>query len=267
MSNELHDLAARRAAEMGFAADHARAGVDAGAESLFEVVLNNAFAGRPPLAESGYRIWIMAARCCVPVPVAAAADRRAMRDIATRCNGGLRVPQATNARAVFELVRGDADSAWLLGRRASLLAYALSRNVIIREALPSFEVIGELWRLRATNKRSAVCAAMNKLREELVRCGQLPRTFRFWFEKSADAKLVYAQAQAGNTNRAGGGEAEAEMPAVETELFEGVPVKPQWAALTPQQVRRALNRLHEASEMKRLLGDQKNTNNEGNNER
>ena len=80
---------------------------------------------------------------------------------------------------------------WRIGRRASLLAYALNRGVIIRDALESFEVIGGLWGLSAENKRSAVCAAMNVLREEMIKTAQLPEGFRFWFEKDHAARIVF----------------------------------------------------------------------------
>ena len=117
--------------------------------------------------------------------------------------------------------------------------------MIIHEVLPSFESIGVLWKLKAANKRSAVSAAMNKLREELVKHGQLPSSFRFWFEKSPDARVVYEQAQMGNENRAG-------HNCYEAELFEGLPVKREFAKMKAEERRAVLRRMHEASEMKRL---------------
>lgn len=245
--NEQHDMAARRAEEMGFVADHARSAQEAGAESLFQAVVCNAFAGAPPLEESGLRVLIMAHRdIFFPGFEMSRKELEAMRKVAVQCNGGLRVPPVAEPRPVYELIIGGETSAWRIGRRASLLAYALSRNVIVREALPSFERIGELWELQATNKRSAVCAAMNKLRGELVRCGQLPSGFRFWFEKSADARLVYEQAQIGNQNRHG------HAPDVYAHAEEGLPLKPRFARMKPQERRRVLNELHERAEMRRL---------------
>jgi|GEM_PF-4192054 len=242
MSNEHHDMAARRAAELGYGGT-----ADAGAtrDALFACITNNAFKGRPSLIESGLRILIMAGRCCVPVPTLERAETMMLRKIAVQCNGGLSLPPSEDARRVFELIMGAEVLPWRIGRRASLLAYGLNRSVIIHEVLPSFESIGELWKLKAANKRSAVSAAMNKLREELVKHGQLPSSFRFWFEKSPDARVVYEQAQMGNENRGGHNRYEAE-------LLEGLPVKREFAKMKAEERRAVLRRMHEASEMKRL---------------
>lgn len=252
--NEHCDVSARRAAELGFVADHflpPAAEDEDTADGLFAAVTNNAFAGRPGIEESGWRVWIMAARCYVLTPEAAARDRRAMREIATRCNGGLRVPRTSDVAAarVFGMLLGQEHSAWMLGRRASLLAYALNRSVIIREALPCFEEIGRLWQLRARNKRSAVCAAMNRLREEIVKAGNLPATFRFWFEKRADARVVYSQCQTGNDNRHGSGEVAVNYTQV---MHADVPLKRRYARLKPADLRRELDALHAAAELRRL---------------
>ena len=136
-----------------------------------------------------------------------------------------------------------------IGRRASLVAYALNRSVVVREALPCLEVIGELWELRAENKRAAVSAAMNKLRREMVRNGQLTESFRFWFEKSPDARAVYAAVQMGNSNRAGSEEV---TDVEDAEVMDGIPIKPEFAGMRPVQRRARLRALAEAAEMRRL---------------
>ncbi len=134
-----------------------------------------------------------------------------------------------------------------MGRRASLLAYALNRGVIIREALESFEKMGELWGLRARNKRSAVCEAMNVLRAELVRFGRLPEGFRFWFEKEAGARLVYAEVQRGNENRAAHGMRNDECGMRnEEEEWRGVPVRAEWRGLSTAERKRRLDALWKA---------------------
>lgn len=250
MSNEHFDLARR---DCGLSFDALRPASEeptAGRDSLFVVVTNNALAGRPALEEIGYRTWIMAARCFVPVPVATAADKRAMQKIATQCNGGFAVPRTEDAQAVFELILGVATGARSMGRRVTLLGYALNRSVIVREALPNFEEIGKLWELRAANKRSAVCAGMNKLRAELVRVGKLPPSFRFWFEKSADVRAVYEQCQRGNDNRAHGvGESAVRY---DKHAAHDVPLKRKFARMSKEAMRHELNRLHEAAERRRL---------------
>lgn len=249
MSNEHHDIAALRGqGGLSFDALHQGRRDDEetlAKDSLFAVVTNNAVAGRPPITEMGYRVWIMALRFFVACPPMSAAMVREMQRIAVRCNGGLPLPRAADAEAVFELLMLGTQTPWETGRRVTLLAYALNRGVVVREVLPSFESIGLLWQLKAENKRSAVCAAMNKLREELVKHGQLPRSFRFWFEKSPDARVVYEQAQMGNENRGGHNRYEVEM-------LEGLPVKRKFAKMKAQERRAVLRRMHEASEMKRL---------------
>ncbi len=242
MSNEHHDMVARRAAELGYGGT---ADVAATRDALFCCVTNNAYKGRPSLIESGLRILIMAGRCCVPVPVISWSETLQLRKIAVQCNGGLSLPPSEDARRVFELIMGAEVTPWRIGRRASLLAYALNRGVIIRAALKNFVKIGELWELRAANKRSAVSAAMDKLREELVKHGQLPSTFRFWFEKDEEASAAYEQAQMGNDNRDGHNRYEAE-------LIEGIPLKRAFAHMTADARRLELNKLHAAAELKRL---------------
>lgn len=252
MSNEHHDVVCQRAVELGFVVDHVARPADEheAGDALFVCVTNNAFAGRPSIMEAGLRVVIMAARLGLTVLEMGRAERVALRRVALGCHDGLRVPGSVNARAVFELILGQEQTAWRIGRRASLLAYALNRSVIIRGVLESFEVIGGMWGLSATNKRSAVSAAMNKLRAELVQGGQLPRHFRFWFEKTADARAVYEQAQVGNHNRAGA----AESSCYDLEEVDGLRLKPRFARMNAAQRREVLRAMHEASEMKRLLG-------------
>lgn len=256
MSNEHHDIAMQRAAEMGFVADHLRAPAAEGLEpaaGLFELLVSNALAGRPTLEECGLRVVIMARRACVPMAVTMTrAQMHAMRRIALDQHDGLRVP--VGGRLVYELVAGGEMEPWRIGRRVTLLGYALVRNVVVRDVLPSLEVIGEIWGLRATNKRSAVCAAMNKLRSELVRTGHLPAGFRFWFEKSADARLVYEQVQLGNQNRRGNVRDDEEETEAEPEMEHGVPLRAEWAALRPEERRRKLRRMWEEAELRRLVG-------------
>lgn len=248
--NEHCDVAAARAVELGFVADHATSSASEmePGDALFACVTNNAFSGRPSLWCAGLRILVMALRLGLPVPELVRAEKMELRRVARECHDQLRVPRSVNARAVFELILGREVSAWRIGRRASLLAYALNRGVIIRGVLDSFEKIGELWDLSAENKRSAVSAAMNKLRAELIQAGQLPGDFRFWFEKSADARAVYEQAQVGNHNRAGG----REPSRYEAAEIEGLQLKPRFARMTAEQRREVLRRMHEASEARRL---------------
>jgi hypothetical protein len=256
MSNEHHDRVELRGSVIGLdalhglapdeilmAAEECRDAVEvereASRDECFMSVTTNAFAGRPELEEAGYRLWIMGLRVHARLPRPNARERREMMRIATRCHAALRVQPCALAASVMEWICGGEASPWRMGRRASLLAYAFNRGPVVRAALPSFEKIGELWGLTAANKRSAVSAAMNALRAELVRSAGMPAGFRFWFEKSPEARAVYAEVQMGNTNRAGHAEHEAEEPGS--------------GARTPE-MRRRFERMHAAAELRRLEG-------------
>lgn len=220
-TNELHDVAAVKAAELGFAVP-GMISEAASEDTLFSQVTNNAWVGGASVSEAGARVWLMGRTLGLSMAalVLSREERRMVREVAASSarwllilRGGVTLERVM---AVFEMLcgrvheqPGNQGVLWKLGRRVSLLAYALNRGVIVREVLESFEVMGEKWGLRAENKRSAVSAAMNGLREEMVRTGHLPEGFRFWFEKCAEARLVYAQAQLGNGNRAGKAEGEA----------------------------------------------------------
>lgn len=178
-------------------------------------------------------------------------ERRAMRAVIVKCNGTLALPPCADAARVHEFLRGGETEPRLIGRRLSLLAYAFNRGPVIREALPSLESIGRLWQLTAQNKRSAVCAAMQKLRDEIRRggwmCGHRDmRSFKFWFEKSPDAKAVYAAAQRGNRNRGGG--ADDDDGEDVREIVNGIPVKAEWRGLSALELRRRLNALAKEKE-------------------
>lgn len=251
-TNERFDLAQVAAAELGFDVPGIAVPVseEASDETLFAQVTNNAFAGRPLLVRAGARIWLMGYSLGLRMPKLCRAGmtvlRSHMRVDAGECllmAGGVEVSQRI---AVFEMLVGSETTLWRMGRRASLLAYALNRGVIIREALESFAVIGELWELRAENKRSAVSAAMNELRAELVKHGRLPAGFRFWFEKEAGARAVYAQAQVGNGNRVRGmTNDECGMRNEEPVECHGVPVRREWARLSGAERKKRLDALWE----------------------
>ena len=254
VSNEHHDVVCARAAEMGFEANHAVEQEQTGSDDLFIRVTNNAFAGRPPLKESGLRILIMAKRSNVPIPALQKQELRQLREVTVTFYDGLTLPVSHDhgyVIRVFELIMGVEVTALGIGRRASLLAYAINRSIPIRRALPNFTKIGERWGLSAENKRSAVSAAMNQLRAEMIKHGQLPSTFRFWFEKSADARAVYEAAQMGNTNRQADDDEDADTEH-EVMMLDGVPLKPCYARMKAGERRERLHALHEASEMKRL---------------
>jgi hypothetical protein len=251
-ANELCDVSASRAVELGFDVPGGVVSEARSDDTLFAQVTDNAFVGRPALERAGARVWFMGHALGLRMPrldrAGMMALRRFVRMDALECGlltGGVELCQRV---AVFELLVGSETRLWRMGRRASLLAYALNRGVIIREALECFEKIGELWGLRARNKRSAVCEAMNVLRAELVRFGRLPEGFRFWFEKEAGARLVYAEVQRGNQNRGSGiSNLEQGTPNDEgDEEWRGVPVREEWRGLSTAERKRRLDALWKA---------------------
>ena len=91
-------------------------------------------------------------------------------------------------------------------------------------------------------RSSAVCAAMNVLREEMIKTAQLPKGFRFWFEKELDARMVYAAAQMGNRNRAAHAEDAETLRRGDCESL-GVPVRAEWRHLSAPERKRRLDAL------------------------
>jgi len=266
MSNEHHDVAAlHESSGIGIDALHVAApdevladvpfevwasrremapDVKVGRDELMNAITTQCFEGRPSLLEAGMRFCAMASRAGVPVPMNAN-ERREMRAVIACCNGSLWLPRCEEAACVFEFLRGGITKPRYLGRRLSLMAYAFNRGFVILRVFPSMESIGDLWELSADNKRSAVCAALVKLKAEILRSGWLRehrtmRSFKFWFEKSAEAKANYAEAQLGNANRLGGTGSKAEEV---RELIHGVPVKAEFRGLSPRGLRRRLDAL------------------------
>lgn len=264
-TNELHDIAAADAAVMGFDVPHVEVESESETEAdlaemvreensedtLFVQVTNNAFVGGASIEEAGARVWLMGRSLGLSMGQFSLSGeekglvRRTSRTASCwllLLTGG--VPMERRM-AVMEMLCGRVmdepgrrSVLWKLGRRVSLLAYALNRGVIIRAVLNSFETIGEKWGLTAENKRSAVSAAMNAVREEMVRTGHLPRDFRFWFEKDAEARLVYAQVQAGNGNRAGARNDECRMTNDERRGLSRKQLDAMWERYEQQRLER-----------------------------
>lgn len=218
--------------------------VSAGRDELLMAITTQCFEGKPFLLEAGLRFCAMAWRAGVPVP-RNANERRQMRSVTLACNGSLRLPRSDEAASVFEFLMGNETKPHLIGRRLSLMAYAFNRGPVIRDVFPAMEDIGKLWGLSAVNKRSAICAALVKLKKEILRGGWLTKhrrmeSFHFWFEKPEEAKATYREVQMGNTNRQGREEC---APDEVRELIHGIPVKAEFRGLSPQELRRRLDAL------------------------
>ena len=261
MSNEWHDIAALNPSRTDGAGERsARA-------TLLSQILTGCVVGRPALVDMGWRaVWLCGAASPGSVPLMRAKGaRQHLRRVMREAGGALRV-QALDMplperQRVVELVLGGESEARRLGRRVTLLAYAFERGDAVRAVLPSFESIGGLWGLTAKNQRSAVCAAMDKTVRQLVERGQLrqrqyERLSELWFAKKRVTRERCEKAQMGNHNRRADDElstcAAQELKAEHAERIEGVPVQAKFAAMTPLELRRYLQGLHDQAERRRL---------------
>lgn len=177
--------------------------------------------------------FVMMSASCGHAPALNANERRRVRALTWERFDRLMLPTCDTAVRVCEFVSAETWTLRWLGRRVTLLAYAFDRSPMMRAALPSMERIGALWGLSAENTRSAVCAAFVKVKAELLRAGMVKQRFHFWFEKSDEAKVIYAQAQEGNHNRLGGDE-------LSVESWDGIPLRPEWRGLDAEERRRRL---------------------------
>ncbi len=243
---------------------------------LFSQVLVACVWGRPCLEVMGLRLWVLCERL-VPgsMPGTSAGMRKrlgaAMVGVDMQVEPG-ETSMEDRARLV-ELLVGHEVEPRRLGRRVTLLGYAFERGEVMRAALPSFEKIGELWGLRARNKRSAVSAAMRELVRTMVERGQMRGPAghgltELWFAKKRVTRERYALAQVGNGNRSGDGETrrrgdvEEEVEpvcvreALRREHEERVAglraVKPEFRAMSPRELRDHFARLEAAAEARRL---------------
>lgn len=241
---------------------------------LFSQVLVACVWGRPCLEVMGLRLWVLCERLCPGVMPRTNAARR--RELAACMVGvDLRIePGETSledrARLVEILVGREVEPR-RLGRRVTLLGYAFDRGEVMRATLPSFESIGELWGLRARNKRSAVCEGMKVIVRSMVERGQLRSAeahelSELWFAKKRATRERYAAAQVGNKNRRGDGETaapeterdepdcvRAALRREHEERVEGVPVRREFAGMSPAGLR-AFFAAQEAAQERRRLG-------------
>lgn len=283
MSNEYYDIAALDSSRVDGAGERTwRLG-------LFCQVLLACVSGRPCLEVMGLRLWVLCERL---VPGSMPRTNKGMR---RRLNavvvGAWREMQAVPGETdvddlgrLVDLLRGGERDPVRLGRRVTLLGYAFERGPMMRAVLPSFESIGELWGLRARNKRSAVSAAMRGLVRTMVERGQLRdaeahELTELWFAKKRVTRERYAAAQVGNGNRAEGGgargegrgareegrgkrgeEFEEDEPVAVREMLRreheervcGVPVRREFAGMSPRQLKAHFEGLERAAEARRL---------------
>lgn len=268
MSNEYYDIAALDSSRVDGAGERTwRLGL------LCQVLLA-CVAGRPSLEVMGLRLWVLCERLC---PGSMPRTNKGMRKrLQEALRGAWREMQVSPGdtslddcgRLVDVLTGGERDAV-RLGRRVTLLGYAFERGPMMRAVLPSFESIGELWGLRARNKRSAVCAAMKSLVRGMVergqlRCGEAHELSELWFAKKRVTRERYAAAQVGNGNRCGNEESrcthEEDEPAGVRDMLRreheervcGVPVRREFSGMSPRDLRAHFDRLERAAEARRL---------------
>lgn len=269
-NNEWCDIAALRASRVDGAGERSwRVG-------LFSQVLVACVWGRPALEIMGLRLWVLCERL-VPGSMGRTNGRLRRRLQGAMLGVDLEVePGETSVEdrvRLVELLRGGEVEPRRLGRRVTLLGYAFERGETMRATLPSFEAIGELWGLRAENKRSAVSAAMRELVRWMVERGQLRQSeghelTELWFAKKRATRGRYAAAQVGNGNRAkknrtDGTDDEAEAEDVpgcvrealrleHEERVRGVPVRAEFVGMRPGELRDYFRALEAAQERRRL---------------
>lgn len=130
------------------------------------------------------------------------------REVMNSPVGGFPDMQPEWMRGLLTFMLGKYARRWnpeRLGRRAMCFAYIQCRAQSVRRVLKSYENLGELWGLRAKNKRSAVGEAMRLMKAEMVavhvRAGGKATDVVMPGEKDAETKLKYKAAQMGNVNR------------------------------------------------------------------
>jgi hypothetical protein len=261
MSNEWHDIAALNTSRTDGAGERsARA-------TLLSQILTGCVVGRPDLADMGWRAWwLCEAAAPGSLPRVNGRDRQQLRRVAREGAVMMRVQALdmplTERQRVVEIVLGGEVLPRKLGRRVTLLAYAFERGDAVRAVLPSFESIGGLWGLTAKNQRSAVCAAMDKTVRQMVERGQLrqrhyERLSELWFAKKRVTRERCEKAQIGNHNRLASVDdlptcAAEQLKAEHAERIDGVPVQAKYAEMTPLELRRYLQGLHDQAELRRL---------------
>jgi len=260
MSNEWHDIAALNPSRTDGAGERSER------MTLLSQILTGCVAGRPVLADMGWRAWWLCENAAPgALPRVRAAQRTQLRRVAREGAGVLRVQALdmplTERQRVVEIVLGGEVQPLKLGRRVTLLAYAFERGDAVRSVLPSFESIGGLWGLTAKNQRSAVCAAMDKTVRQMVERGQLRQRHyeqlsELWFAKKRVTRERCEKAQMGNHNRKHEEDlttsAAEQLKAEHAERIEAVPVQAKFAAMTPLELRRHLQSLHDQAERRRL---------------
>lgn len=146
-------------------------------------------------------------------------------------------------RSLIALLIQDGWKPYHVGLNALCFLYFYQSDKSLRPAIAqSLEDIGRALELKATNVRSAICAALQRgplEMEKQMRRAQSSRVdVEAWYMKHAHCREALSVALQGNENRAG--EAEEEEVA---ELREGIPVKPKFAAMSKRQLREMFDRL------------------------
>lgn len=231
--------------------------------TLLLTLLTESVRGRVSLIEMGARMWQML-HALVPGMIweVVGADLETVRGLSGRSwtpDGRGDGVEFEDVLRIGEVIRGGEVNLKGLGRRVTLLAYILVREVdAVTDALPNTETIGKLWGLKAANKRSAVVAALMKVQADLDKSEMRQRdhaTSQFWYQKKRETRMIYAALSSGNCNRLGPtDEDEDEEAAKEAlkEVVDGVPVRAEYRGMKQRDLRRRLDEMHRKHEIERL---------------
>lgn len=230
-TNEFHDIAQEEAFSMGFDALHVRAPDEVVME------MEEAAGGGMTNDEGGMRNGLERARCLISMVMAITTGVTCVREIRDRLAvvvsylapdlldrdvwhgrkdwAAVRAAMSrceavewehVSGRLLVEMLTAKGWSEREVGKRALCLVYAFVPDESVRPPIArSFSTMGEAIGLTATNKRSAISAAMQSLVLEMVHRAQRVSgrkgTGEFWFMKRSHCREALSVAMKGKQNR------------------------------------------------------------------
>ena len=146
-------------------------------------------------------------------------------------------------RSLIALLIQDGWKPYHVGLNALCFLYFYQSDRALRPAIAqSLEAIGQALGLKATNVRSAICAALQRgpleMEKQMRRAQSSRIDVEAWYMKHAHCREALSVALQGNENRAGDAEEEDAV-----EVREGVQVKPEYAGMSKRQLREMFDRL------------------------
>jgi hypothetical protein len=193
--------------------DVGTAAVDKGRQEAFAALFGELFREQRKAESLGWAVWAMVGMYAPHLlPMVTAKEwrlkQKMMVTAMVRPLGAVDVQVVAGLLAFLMRPIGGYQHTEKLGKRVMVFAYIFCRSETVRRTVPSLEVMGRLWGLRATNKRSAPDAAVQRMKEEMAgyfqRTGHRAEDILMPGQKSAESKAKYALAQMGNDHRVRG---------------------------------------------------------------